>query len=102
LVHQNVPETPNDMKEMEAIISGRVQGINYRSFVHKKANALWLSGYVENMPNRNVRVVSQGSEEKLRALVEHLWKGPFSANVSNVLVTWCEPTQDFNDFSIRY
>ena len=89
-------------KQIECIVSGRVQGINYRSFVHKKASALWLSGYVENMPNRNVRVIAQGPEEKLKTLVEHLWKGPFSASINDVSITWREPNQKFNDFSVHY
>ena len=90
------------MQEIECVISGKVQGVNFRHFVQTKAKGLWVSGYVENMPQQGLKVVAQGSEEKLNALIDHLHKGPFAAKVSNVTVAWREPAEKYNDFSIHY
>jgi len=90
------------MAEIEAIISGKVQGINFRSFVKRKADNLWLNGVVKNIPDFKVRVIAQGAEDKLEKLIEYLWKGPFGAKVSDVSVSWREPTEDFQGFRIIY
>lgn len=90
------------MKEIECVISGKVQGVNFRSFVRSKANALWVTGFVENINSYDVRVVAQGSEEKLKKLIAFLYKGPFTAQVNNVVVSWRDPTEQYDDFSIHY
>jgi len=90
------------MKEILCVVSGRVQGVTYRSFVQKKADALWLFGYVENTTGGTVRVVAQGSEEKLEKFIKYLWKGPFGSHINDVIVTWREPTETFNEFFIKH
>lgn len=90
------------MKEVECVVSGKVWGVGFRAFTKRKADALWLPGFAENLPNKSVRVVAHGSPEKLEVLINELNKGPFLARVSNVSVSWREPTKEYNDFSIRY
>jgi acylphosphatase len=90
------------MKEIEAIISGKVQGVSYRYFVKKKADNLWLKGEVENIPDFKVKVVAQGPAEKLEQFIGYLWKGPFGAKVSNVEISWREPSEEFRDFKIKF
>lgn len=90
------------MKEIEAIVSGRVQGVNFRNFVKQKASNLWISGYVENIPDFKVRVVAQGKEEDLEKLIEHLHKGPFNAKVSFVDVSWKDPESKYSGFVAKY
>lgn len=90
------------MQEIECIVSGKVFGVGYRYFVHKKAEALWLTGYVKNTPDYTVRVLAQGKKEQLEKLIAHLWKGPFAASVRDVSVTWRVPTETFKDFTIQY
>ena len=90
------------MREIEAIISGRVQGVSFRDFVKKKADALWLSGTVENIPDFKVKVIAQGPEEKLERFLEHLRKGPFNAKVSNVEVSWDDVSERVQGFKIIY
>lgn len=90
------------MKEIETIVSGKVQGVNFRNFVKSKADSLWLVGYVENIPDFKVRVVAQGKEEKLEKLIEHLHRGPFAAKPSDVKVLWREPQEKFKEFKIIY
>ena len=90
------------MQEIEARITGKVQQVMFRDFMQRKARGLWVVGTVQNLEDRSVRVIAQGSEEHLTTLIEHMHKGPFLARVSNVSIEWREPTGDYNDFTILY
>jgi acylphosphatase len=90
------------MREIECIITGKVQRVTFRDFIQRKARALWLTGTVENLHNGTVRVIAHGPEEKLRTFIDCLHKGPFLARVGNVTVHWREPMETFEDFTIAY
>ena len=88
------------MHEIEVVVSGKVQNVGFREFVHKHANALWLQGFVQNQGFGELRVVAQGPEDKLKRLIEHLHKGPFLAHVRDAQVEWRELSKKYTDFSI--
>ena len=90
------------MNQIECIVTGRVQRVMYRDFCQRKARGLWITGTVQNLENGTVRVVAQGSEEKLQRYITYLRKGSFLAKVQNVSVRWLEPTEQFKDFVIVY
>ena len=89
-------------QEVEAIISGRVQGVGFRDFAQTAAGDLSLVGFAENLPEGTVRVVAQGMPEALRAFVERLNEGSALARVEGVAVWWRDPSAYFDDFSIRF
>ena len=89
------------MQRIHLIISGRVQGVYFRHHTNIEANKLGLTGFVRNLSNGNVEVIAEGSEEKLKELIQFCRKGPDSANVENVDITYEEPKQEFKTFSIR-
>lgn len=86
-------------KRLEAKISGKVQGINFRNFVEKHAYALKLQGWVRNDPDGSVTVLAEGEPEALREFEKVLWKGPLFAKVRDVQVQYGEPTGEFQHFS---
>ena len=90
------------MKRLEAVISGRVQGVSFRHFTQQVANELHLSGWVANVPDGTVRVVAEGPEERLHLLVEKLRRGSPSARVEGVAAVWQEATREFTRFTIRW
>jgi acylphosphatase len=49
-----------------------------------EAERLKLGGYVRNLPDGSVEVVSQGPETALEALESHLRRGPSHARVDAV------------------
>ncbi|MBI2130387.1 acylphosphatase [Candidatus Woesearchaeota archaeon] len=89
------------MKCIHLIVSGRVQGVFFRANTSKKANELGLKGYVKNMPDGNVEVVAQGSEEKLDEFIDFLRTGPGIAKVTDIRMTH-KQTENFNSFDIRH
>ncbi|PYO90143.1 MAG: acylphosphatase [Gemmatimonadetes bacterium] len=66
------------------VIRGRVQGVGFRWFVMREAERLKLGGYVQNLPDGSVEVVSEGPETALEALEAHLKRGPSHARVDDV------------------
>jgi acylphosphatase len=66
------------------LVRGRVQGVGYRYFVLRKAEALGLSGFARNLPDGVVEVVAEGDERTLVELETLLKEGPAFASVSHV------------------
>jgi len=88
------------MERLEAIVSGKVQGVWYRDFVVVTATALGLTGTAQNLSDGTVRVIAEGPREKLDALVEHLKEGPPLAKVTEVSHTCVPAAGEYHDFSI--
>ena len=72
------------MSRRHWIIRGRVQGVGFRWFVMSEAERLELGGYVRNLPDGSVEVVSRGSDEALDRLERRLKLGPPAARVEQV------------------
>lgn len=62
-------------------ISGRVQGVGYRYFAQKTANALGLGGYARNLDDGRVEVYATGPVEALSEFAGKLRQGPRWADV---------------------
>jgi acylphosphatase len=85
-----------------AIVSGRVQGVFYRMFVYREANALGVCGTVHNLLDGRVEVRAEGFRSSLETLLERLRKGPPRAQVTGLEVDWGEYGHDFDRFDIEY
>ncbi|MBI4388390.1 MAG: acylphosphatase [Candidatus Omnitrophica bacterium] len=84
------------------IITGRVQGVCYRSIACQKATELQLAGYVKNRPDGSVELVAEGVATQLQELVKWCKKGPQGAIVTDVEVSWASSTGQFQGFEIKY
>jgi len=90
------------MKNLEIIISGRVQGVCYRAFVLHNANKLDIKGYTKNLVDRNVKVIAIGEHDTLSIFINMLKEGPSMARVDNVATSEIIIGEEFNNFSIKY
>ncbi len=88
----NAPE----IASLHATIRGRVQGVNFRSFVVTRARFLGLTGYARNLTGGSVEVFAEGQ----RADLEHLGAGPRSARVDSVETVWSEASGEYSGFGI--
>jgi len=89
------------LKTYELIVSGRVQGVNYRKFVLEVAQTLGYFGYVKNLPNKNVQVVVNAEfEEDLEFFISKLYEGSFFSDVHSVTCALMTSSY-FDHFSIR-
>lgn len=91
-----------NMKELHAIVSGRVQLVMFRDFTQRRARRLKIVGTVQNLPDGTVEVVAQGTQEALDKLLDALSGGPLLSRVDKVVSHWRSPSQQFNDFRILY
>jgi len=89
-------------KQAHILVSGRVQGVNFRAYTQKVARGLGLQGYVRNLLDGRVEIVAEGEEDSLNRLIEWAGRGPSLAEVQDVRVEFSEPTDIFRGFSIQY
>ncbi len=66
------------------IVAGRVQGVGFRYFVLREAQALGLAGWVRNLPDGRVEVLASGEPDLVSAFEGRLWQGPSHARVASV------------------
>ncbi len=80
-------------------VKGKVQGVGFRYFVYRNALAIGVNGFVKNMPNGDVYVEAQGSQEQLDEFIRTCKMGPSRARVDKVEVFEKE-TNPFSEFYI--
>ena len=83
-------------------ISGRVQGVFFRSETMYEAKQLGVTGWIHNIPDGRVEAIFEGEQENVKELLEFCKRGPLGAKVEDVNVTWENYTGEFRDFEIRY
>jgi acylphosphatase len=87
---------------LQAIVHGRVQGVNFRYYTRLRAQELGVTGYVRNKWDRTVEVVAEGEREAVEKLLEFIKVGPRGALVRRVDRQWQDPTGQFKYFEVRY
>ena len=65
-------------------VTGQVQGVGYRYFVWREAQALGLDGGVKNCADGTVEALFDGSEEDHAVIRRRLEEGPRYSRVSAV------------------
>jgi acylphosphatase len=76
------------MKRVHIYVSGRVQGVGFRAFVQHTAQTMNLTGWVKNLYDGRVEVLTEGSEDDINAFIDKLKEGPIGARVDNADVNW--------------
>ncbi len=83
-------------------VSGRVQGVFFRSDTRDEAVRHDITGWVQNLTDGRVEAVFEGEKEKVDKLIEFCKRGPPGARVVKVEVSWETYTGEFENFKIRY
>ncbi len=65
-------------------VTGQVQGVGYRYFVWREAQALGLDGWVRNRADGTVEALFDGSEEDHAVIRRRLEEGPRFSHVATV------------------
>ncbi len=89
----------SDLVRVRAFASGRVQGVAYRFFAVKYANALGVTGWVRNLSDGRVEVLAEGRGEAVEGFLDRLREGPRLARVDGLDVRRENATGEFSDFS---
>lgn len=83
-------------------ISGRVQGVFFRSETRRKASEQHIKGWIRNLRDGRVEAIFEGEEKSVKELLEFCRRGPLGARVVRLDVIWETYTGNFRDFRIRY
>jgi acylphosphatase len=81
-------------------ISGRVQGVNFRTNLRDQARRAEVEGWVRNLPDRRVEAIFEGSRAAVQRLVSWCYSGPTTAEVEHVEVEWEQATNREGPFGI--
>jgi len=87
---------------VHVIISGRVQGVWFRSSTKQKAEQLGVTGWVKNTRDGCVEAIFEGEENNIKEIVEWCHRGPPLAKIERVEVKNQNITNGFDGFSIKY
>jgi acylphosphatase len=82
-------------------ISGRVQGVGFRWFVHEAAAREGVTGWVRNLPDGRVEAYVEGESDSVERVERALRRGPSGARVENVRVDQEDAAGSYDDFSVR-
>jgi acylphosphatase len=83
------------------VVRGLVQGVGFRWFVARRANAIGLTGYARNLIDGAVEIEAEGDRSLVEALIGDVRVGPRSAHVQDLVIQWKEPSHESGQFIIR-
>lgn len=89
------------MKCFHIIVCGIVQGVGFRAFTKRIADAFELKGYVRNLINGSVEIEVEGDEKRIKKFIKTLKEGPVYAQVEAVHIKPV-PTKNYTQFEILY
>jgi len=73
-------------RSVTGFVSGRVQGVGFRYFVMRHAQAENLGGYVRNLDDGRVQFLLHGEAAAVAEVIEKIRIGPAHARVSDLVV----------------
>jgi acylphosphatase len=88
------------------LVSGRVQGVGFRAFVHRTARALGVAGGARNLEDGRVEILAKAERTILAALETAVKQGPERSAVDELVILteaqlpktspqWLENANDF-------
>ena len=90
------------MRRVNVIVSGIVQGVNFRRYTQLTARQLGVNGWVRNLPDGRVEGCFEGEAEAVGSLLDWCRSGPPSGRVDNLEIQEEPFADEFSDFSIKY
>ena len=85
-------------------MSGKNLSYSYLLWIEKNAILLGLKGIAFFKNDGSIKVIAEGEERRLLFFIKKLRRGrfflPLFSPVENFSIKWCEPKNEFEDFSI--
>ncbi len=88
-------------RRIQLRISGKVQGVYYRSSASEEARVLGLCGFVRNLPTGEVELIAEGPLSAIEQLIAWCKVGPPAAQVAAVDIQYGASTGEYVDFRVR-
>ncbi len=77
--------TSDDVSATIILVDGTVQRVGFRSFTERTARRFSIVGFVENMKDGTVKILAQGSKDKLGNFVSEIKNAPEPILVESIL-----------------
>ena len=90
------------MRRVNVIVSGVVQGVNFRRYTQLTARQLGVNGWIRNLPDGRVEGCFEGEAESVGSLLDWCNSGPPAGRVDNLEIREEHFAAEFSDFSIKY
>ena len=81
-------------------ITGRVQGVFFRSWTRDQARELGVSGWVRNVSDGSVEAHLEGAPDSVEQMIERMRSGPPSARVEDLKIREAS-VEDLGSFEVR-
>ncbi len=98
---KEIAELFKERARVHIIVHGKVQGVFFRDYAKRQADALGITGWVRNTDS-SVEIIAEGDKMKLREFIVHCESGSPLAKVDKIDYEWEEYAGKFNDFYIKY
>ncbi len=89
------------VRSVKGFVKGRVQGVGFRYFVMRHAQARNLSGYVRNLDDGRVEFCLHGDGDSVASVTENIRVGPSHARVDELVFEETDQTPLTSGFVIR-
>ena len=89
------------VRSIKGFVLGRVQGVGFRYFVMRHAQAENVCGYVRNLDDGRVEFFLQGAADSVTNLVGQIRLGPDYAQVSELQFIDCDAIPELDGFVVR-
>jgi len=87
-------------KRVHIVVSGKVQGVSFRSKVKNMADELNIYGYVKNVDDDKIEAIFEGDQNAIKNMLDFCKDGPEDAEVSAIVIDEENYNGEFNKFSI--
>lgn len=84
------------------VVRGQVQGVGFRYFTKRTAQALELTGWVRNCTDGSVEAVLEGPKEAVNAALDDLRQGPAGGHVEKLHCEQQPYRGEFERFEVRF
>ena len=85
----------------KVLLDGTVQGVGLRYYTQEKAIELGLTGFVRNLTDGRVEVITEGPADKIEDLLAWFQTGSPQSKVDTIALRYEDPEGGFSSFSVR-
>lgn len=89
------------IRSLQCLITGKVQDVMFRSWVHGQAESLGVKGWVRNLDDGKVEILAQGDEASVKEFQTRLLSGSPLARVDGLECKWLDYDKQHDEFQIR-
>lgn len=94
--------TSEQIRTIEIIVHGRVQGVFFRNSAVNFAKSLRLTGYIEALSDDSIKIIAQGPEAHLGELIKWCQRGTVFSIIEGMSYKWIkDPKTQYNEFKLH-